>query len=55
MAALIAHCSRKGESCWAGDTKALEKGDTVESGLSITGNQAAQSRDKVIAWAKEME
>ena len=30
------------------------KGATIEQGRAIIGNQAAQSRDKVVAWAKKM-
>ena len=39
-----------------GSEKHLKKicaGATVERGLSITGNQAAQSKDKVAAWTKK--
>lgn len=34
--------------------KKVCKGATVEKGLPIIGNQAANSRDKVVAWARSM-
>ena len=34
--------------------KRVCKGVTVEKGLSITGNRAAQSRDEVASWTKKL-
>ncbi|WP_158565652.1 MULTISPECIES: hypothetical protein [unclassified Olsenella] len=34
--------------------KRVCKGATVEKGLSITGNRAAQSRDEVASWTKKL-
>ena len=56
MANLIVYYSRKGENYWAGSVKYLKKicpSATIEKGLSITGNQAAQSQDKAAKWAKK--
>ena len=53
---IVPFCTNEG-SGMGGSEKHLKKvckGATVEKGLSIAGNQAAQSRDKVVAWAKKM-
>ena len=53
---IVPFCTNEG-SGMGGSVKHLKKicaGATIEKGLSITGNQAAQSHDKVVAWAKEM-
>ena len=53
---IVPFCTNEG-SGMGGSERHLKKictGATVEKGLSITGNQAANSRDKVIAWAKKM-
>ena len=33
--------------------KKICKGATIEKGLSITGNKAAQSQEKAAKWAKK--
>ena len=53
---IIPFCTNEG-SGMSGSEKHLRKvckGATIEQGLAIIGNQAAQSRDKVVAWAKKM-
>ena len=53
---IVPFCTNEG-SGMGGSEKHLKKvckGATIEKGLSIVGNQAAQSRDKVVAWAKKM-
>ena len=53
---IVPFCTNEG-SGMGGSEKHLKKickGATVERGLSVTGNQAAQSRDTVTAWAKKM-
>ena len=53
---IVPFCTNEG-SGMGGSEKHLKKvckGATVERGQSITGNQAAQSRDKVVAWAKSV-
>ena len=52
---IIPFCTNEGSGL-GGSEKHLAKvcpGATIESGLSITGNQAAESHDKVVAWAKK--
>ena len=51
---IVPFCTNEG-SGMGGSEKHLRKtckGATIEKGLSITGNQAAKSRDKAQAWAK---
>ena len=53
---IIPFCTNEG-SGMGGSEKHLKKvckGAVVEKGLSITGNQAAQSHDAVVAWARSM-
>ena len=53
---IIPFCTNEG-SGMGGSEKHLKKicaGATVERGLSITGNRAAQSKDKVQAWARKI-
>lgn len=53
---IVPFCTNEG-SGMGGSEKHLKKvcaGAAVERGLSITGNQAAQSHDKVVSWAKKM-
>ena len=53
---IVPFCTNEG-SGMGGSEKHLKKacaGATVERGLSITGNQAANSRDKAMAWARKM-
>ena len=52
---IVPFCTNEG-SGMGGSEKHLKKictGATIEKGLSITGNQAAQSQDKVAKWAKK--
>lgn len=52
---IVPFCTNEG-SGMGGSEKHLKKickGSSIEKGLSITGNQAAGSRDKVAAWAKQ--
>ena len=51
---IVPFCTNEG-SGMGGSEKHLKKictGATIEHGLSITGNQAAQSQSKVTAWAR---
>ena len=51
---IVPFCTNEG-SGMGGSEKHLKKicaGATIEKGLSIAGNQAAQSHDKVVNWAK---
>ena len=51
---IIPFCTNEG-SGMGGSEKHLKKickGATVEKGLSITGNRAAQSHDTVVTWAR---
>jgi len=53
---IVPFCTNEGTGM-GGSEKHLRKvckGATIEKGLAIVGNQAAQSRDKVAAWAKKM-
>ena len=53
---IVPFCTNEG-SGMGGSEKHLKKickGAAVENGLSIIGNQAANSHDKVVAWAKKM-
>ena len=53
---IVPFCTNEG-SGMGGSEKHLKKicaGTTIERGLSITGNQAAQSHDMVVEWAKSM-
>ena len=53
---IVPFCTNEG-SGMGGSEKHLKKvckGAAVERGLAVTGNQAANSRDKVVAWAREM-
>ena len=53
---IIPFCTNEG-SGMGGSEKHLKKicqGATVEKGLSVAGNQAANAHDKVVAWAKKM-
>jgi flavodoxin len=52
---IVPFCTNEG-SGMGGSEKHLKKvceGAAIEKGLSITGNQAAQSQDKVAAWARK--
>ena len=52
---IVPFCTNEG-SGMGGSEKHLEKicpGASIEKGLSITGNQAAQSRDRAQAWARK--
>lgn len=51
---VIPFCTNEGSGMGESerDLKRACKGATVEKGLSVTGNRAADSRDKVVAWAK---
>ena len=53
---IIPFCTSEGSGLGGSERllKKICKGATVEKGLSVTGNRAAQSRDKVVAWAKRM-
>ena len=53
---IIPFCTNEGSGMGGSERhlKRICKGATVEKGLPITGSQAANSRDKVIAWAKKM-
>lgn len=52
---IIPFCTNEGSGMGSSerDLKKVCKGATVESGLSITGNQAAQSQAKAASWAKQ--
>lgn len=52
---IVPFCTNEG-SGMGGSERHLKKictGATIERGLSITGNQAAGSEDKVADWAKK--
>lgn len=53
---IVPFCTNEGSGMGESerDLKKACKGATVEKGLPIIGNQAANSRDKVVAWAKSM-
>ncbi len=53
---IVPFCTNEGSGMGSSE-RLLQKicpGATVEHGLSVTGNQAAQSRDEVKAWARQM-
>lgn len=52
---IVPFCTNEGSGMGGseGTIKTACPGATVERGLSITGNQAAQSRNTVVAWAKK--
>ena len=51
---IIPFCTNEGSGMGESerDLKNVCKGATVEKGLSVIGNRAADSHDKVVAWAK---
>ena len=53
---IVPFCTNEGSGMGESerDLKKACKGATVEKGLPIIGNQAANSRDKVVVWAKSM-
>ena len=52
---IIPFCTNEGSGMGSSERqlKKVCTGAKVESGLSIPGNQAANSRDRVVAWAKK--
>ena len=53
---IIPFCTNEGSGMGVSEKRLKEvcTGATVESGLSVIGNQAAGSRDRVMAWARKM-
>ena len=53
---IIPFCTNEGSGMGVSEKRLKEvcTGAKVESGLSVIGNQAAGSRDRVMAWARKM-
>lgn len=53
---IVPFCTNEGSGMGESerDLKSVCKGATVEKGLSVIGNRAADSHDRVVSWAKSM-